>query len=114
MKQQQQQQQRAVIWQCLFHYVFTAGKCWNKSIESVAEWRSTFSPSGEAVISLSKMKMHALLHRQEMFVFTFGMHAYSAHVVKGCVTAVPFRGPPLPRVERKRMEYACQASVSLK
>lgn len=69
------QQRRAVIWQFLFHYVFTAGKCWNKGIQSVTEWGSTHSPAGEAVISLSLMKMHAFQHWLEIFVFIFETHA---------------------------------------
>lgn len=70
---QQQQQQRAVIWQFLLHYVFSAGKCWNKHIPSVTEWGINTQACWWGCNQLSRMKMHAF--QLEIFVFLFETHA---------------------------------------
>lgn len=48
----QQQPRGAVICPLPFHYVCTAGRCWNKGIPSVTEWGPAICPAGEAVIIL--------------------------------------------------------------
>lgn len=73
-----------------FHYAFTAGECRNKGSQGYTEWGSAFSPAGEAAISLSRRKIHALQHGLEILHLSLeGMHSPC-----GAIT-VSLDGPPL-------------------